>query len=113
MAHAETHPPEDTGRVVKEQEELPAEVVRELEDLSQRSGIPADILRDVLALGKVSPELVRQMKELEERTGTPFPEVLRDVLALGKLYYDAKSRGDRMMVEQGGKVRQIILKHPA
>jgi len=50
----------------------------------------------------------RDLEDLAESQGKSKAEVLRDAIALERWFHEANSKGERVLVERDGQLREII-----
>lgn len=57
-----------------------------------------------------APSAYEDLKRLADERGQTMSEVLRNAIALEKWFLDARDRGERVMLERDGKVREVVLR---
>jgi predicted transcriptional regulator len=55
-----------------------------------------------------SDSAYRALQELAERRGNTMSDVLRSAISLLRWFEDAQSRGERILVEREGTVREVV-----
>ena len=55
-----------------------------------------------------SDSAYQALEELARRKGKTIGEVLRDAIALEKWFADVRQQGGSILVEQNGKVREVL-----
>lgn len=91
-------PSESPGRAARGADEEP-----EVEESSRESASKSRRLNVVF-----SEPAYNTLKEMAEQSGKSISEVVRDAIALQKWFTDTRRGGGRILVEERGRVREIM-----